>query len=152
MDLPRIKALIELLHDSRLTALELSEDGDSIRLERNPQGSVPAPTVSAPSTASAAPLSAAQNAVLPAPAPKAASAPSHIVKAPMQGILHLTPAPDEAPFVSVGDRVEAEQVICVIEAMKMFNTLETEVAGRIVEILAQPGSEVKAGQPLFRIE
>lgn len=70
----------------------------------------------------------------------------------MQGILHLTPAPDEAPFVSVGDRVEAEQVICVIEAMKMFNTLETEVAGRIVEILAQPGSEVKAGQPLFRIE
>jgi len=70
----------------------------------------------------------------------------------MQGILHLTPAPGEAAFVQLGDRVAAEQVVCVIEAMKMFNTLETEAAGTVTEILAQSGTEIKAGQALFRIE
>jgi acetyl-CoA carboxylase biotin carboxyl carrier protein len=82
----------------------------------------------------------------------AATSKSHVVTASMQGILHLTPAPGEAAFVQLGDRVAAEQVVCVIEAMKMFNTLETEVAGTVIEILAQSGSEIKAGQALFRIE
>lgn len=70
----------------------------------------------------------------------------------MQGILHLTPAPSEPAFVTVGDHVQAGQVVCVIEAMKMFNTIETEVAGRVVAILAEAGSEVKLGQPLLQIE
>jgi acetyl-CoA carboxylase biotin carboxyl carrier protein len=153
VDILKIKSLIELLHDSRLTALELSEDGESIRLERNPQ---------AASGNSMAERPAAGQIVAPVFAPVVDDSTSvqkaqpamqtHLVKAPMQGILHLTPAPGEQPFVKLGERIEVEQVICIIEAMKMFNPLEAEVAGRVVEILAEPGSEVKAGQALFRIE
>lgn len=156
MDLPKIKALIDLLHDSRLTALELSEDGTSIRLERHLHG-VTTAAQTAPAASRAA-LPATTTATETASAPLAttaattAASKSHVVTASMQGILHLTPAPGEAAFVQMGDKVAAEQVVCVIEAMKMFNTLETEVAGTIAEILVQSGSEVKAGQALFRIE
>lgn len=162
MDLEKIKALVELLHGSRLTALELSEDGESLRLERHLHGSVaPAqdlPASQAASVVGAGASASASNAPQPgksAPVAGPVSAPVaavQIVKASMQGILHLTPAPSEPAFVTVGDHVQAGQVVCVIEAMKMFNTIETEVAGRVVAILAEAGSEVKLGQPLLQIE
>jgi acetyl-CoA carboxylase biotin carboxyl carrier protein len=155
MDLPKIKALIDLLHDSRLTALELSEDGTSIRLERHLHGAMAVPATAPNASRTATPATAEATMAAP-PAATAAtvatSNKSHIVTASMQGILHLTPAPGEAAFVQLGDRVAAEQVVCVIEAMKMFNTLETEAAGTVTEILAQSGTEIKAGQALFRIE
>ena len=69
----------------------------------------------------------------------------------MQGIFHLTPAPGESPFVKIGDEVQLEQVVCVIEAMKMFNTVESDQSGRIAEVLVSSGSEVKVGQALFRL-
>lgn len=152
MDLKKIKALVELLHDSRLTALELSEDGEILRLERHVYGSVALKQDVLAS--SVAPSAGIGNAPQPSkPAPVATPvATVQIVKASMQGILHLTPAPSEPAFVNVGDHVQAGQVVCVIEAMKMFNTIETEVAGRVVAILAEPGAEVKLGQPLLHIE
>ncbi|EJL86770.1 acetyl-CoA carboxylase, biotin carboxyl carrier protein [Herbaspirillum sp. CF444] len=158
MDLKKIKSLVELLHHSRLTALELSEDGDSLRLERHVPGAAGAAIAqaaadSAGRSAGAEPATPAAN-IAPAKPPGAAMpvVPFHVVKASMQGILHLTPAPNEAAFVGIGDQVQAGQVICVIEAMKMFNTIETEAAGRVVAILAEAGAEVKQGQPLFHIE
>ena len=69
----------------------------------------------------------------------------------MFGVVHLTPAPGEPPFVQPGDTVEQGQVLCTIEAMKMFNAIESEVSGTVVEILVAAGSEVESGQPLFRI-
>jgi acetyl-CoA carboxylase biotin carboxyl carrier protein len=74
-----------------------------------------------------------------------------LVCAPMFGIVHLTPTPGEPPFVGVGDAVEEGQALCTIEAMKMFNAIESEFKGNVVEILVRPGDEVEAGQPLFRI-
>ncbi len=143
MDLPKIKALIDLLNSSSLSALELAEGEHTLRLER--QGGA-VPLVSAASAASAA----SAPAVAPvAQAPSGAS--GHVIHAPMQGILHLTPAPGEPPFVQVGDEIRAEQVICVIEAMKMFNTVEADATGRVAEILVVPGTEVKLGQPLLRL-
>lgn len=140
MDLPKIKALIDLLNSSSLSALELAEGEHTLRLER--QGGA-VPLVSAASATSAP-------AVAPvAQAPSGAS--GHVIHAPMQGILHLTPAPGEPPFVQVGDEIRAEQVICVIEAMKMFNTVEADATGRVAEILVVPGTEVKLGQPLLRL-
>jgi len=152
MDLKKIKALVELLHDSRLTALELSEDGESLRLERHVHGG--AARAQDMVASQAAPSAGAGNAPQPSkPSPVATPvATVQIVKASMQGILHLTPAPSEPAFVNVGDHVQAGQVVCVIEAMKMFNTIETEIAGRVVAILAEAGSEVKMGQPLLQIE
>jgi|SRR5450830_139034 len=152
MDLTKIKALVELLQQSRLSALELSEDGGSLRLERHAQVTVTRPPAQAPGKPADHDQVVTSGAMLPAPSLITPAASDHVVKASMQGILHLTPAPGEPAFVRVGDHVQVEQVICVIEAMKMFNTIETEVAGTVVEILAEAGSEVKLGQPLFRIE
>jgi len=152
MDLKKIKALVELLRDSRLTALELSEDGESLRLERQVHGGVALTQEALASPV--APSVGAGNAPQPSRPASVATpvAAVQIVKASMQGILHLTPAPSEPAFVNVGDHVQAGQVVCVIEAMKMFNTIETDVAGRVVAILAEAGSEVKLGQPLLHLE
>jgi acetyl-CoA carboxylase biotin carboxyl carrier protein len=69
----------------------------------------------------------------------------------MFGVVHLTPAPGEAPFVNLGDTIAEGQALCTIEAMKMFNAIESEFSGALLEILVAPGSEVESGQPLFRI-
>ncbi|MCO4859780.1 acetyl-CoA carboxylase biotin carboxyl carrier protein [Herbaspirillum sp. WGmk3] len=147
MDLPKIKALIDLLNSSGLSALELAEGEHSVRLERHANATahtvVPVPT--------AAPRSApALFSPVPAPA-ETASSTGRVIAAPMQGIFHLTPAPGESPFVKIGDEVQLEQVVCVIEAMKMFNTVESDQSGRIAEVLVSSGSEVKVGQALFRL-
>jgi|SRR5450830_163151 len=154
MDLKKIKALVELLHHSRLTALELSEDGDSLRLERHVAGAgvTPVATESRTQTVVVQAAQAAQVDPVKQAGVVTPVATAHVVRASMQGILHLTPTPNEVAFVSIGDHVQEGQVICVIEAMKMFNTIESEVAGRVVAILAPAGAEVKQGQPLFQIE
>ncbi|MFJ3057932.1 acetyl-CoA carboxylase biotin carboxyl carrier protein [Herbaspirillum sp. NPDC087042] len=147
MDLPKIKALIDLLNSSSLSALELAEGEHTLRLERQ-GGAVPA--VAATSVAQA-PVPVQPQPQLQPQVPQQSGATGHVIHAPMQGILHLTPAPGEPAFVQVGDEIRAEQVICVIEAMKMFNTVEADAAGRVAEILAVPGTEVKLGQPLLRL-
>jgi acetyl-CoA carboxylase biotin carboxyl carrier protein len=153
MDLERIKALIELLAQSPLAELELIEGDDRVRLVKTPGGradvaGVPMATI----TPQAGPLE-------PEPAPitppgqteSRTESEAHIIEAPMFGVVHLTPAPGEAPFVQVGDTVAQGQVLCTIEAMKMFNSIESEFTGTVLAILVSAGDEVESAQPLFRI-
>lgn len=144
MDIPKIKALIDLLNSSGLSALELAEGEHSVRLERHarPGGHQVAPLPAATTPSAAA---------LVSPPPAASSSSAKVIAAPMQGIFHLTPAPGEPPFVKIGDEVQLEQVVCVIEAMKMFNTVESDQSGQIAEVLVSSGTEVKVGQALFRL-
>ncbi|HYS65824.1 MAG TPA: biotin/lipoyl-containing protein [Paraburkholderia sp.] len=164
MDLQKIKALIDLLAESPLAKLEVIEGEERVKLvkakrrgrradvassdERVTTKSVP-DAREAPGAQS--PLAEPEQSVdTPRAAPATASAPQ-LVCAPMFGVVHLTPAPGEAPFVNLGDTIAEGQVLCTIEAMKMFNAIESELSGAVLEIFVAPGSEVESGQPLFRI-
>jgi len=154
MDLERIKALIELLAQSPLAELELIEGDDKVRLVKTPgsrEGSAGVATAPMMPAGSQADAQAEAQAESPAPAPGHAESEAHVIEAPMFGIVHLTPAPGEAPFVRVGDTVTQGQVLCTIEAMKMFNSIESEFTGTVLAILVNAGGEVESGQPLFRI-
>lgn len=137
----QIKDFIDAMAASDLQEMEVSHAGWTLRLSRQPRPGAAAGTVPAP----AAPVVTAQSG--PA-APQ--SAPELL--APMFGVVHLRPAPDAAPFVRVGDTVEAGQALCTIEAMKIFNEVRAEHGGRVAAVLVEAGSEVEAGQPLFRID
>jgi len=159
MDLQKIKGLIDLLADSRLAELELIEGDEKIRLVKahrrasaEASGDLPHATRFTPAEGATQPIAADASASNSADASaEPATSEPQLVCAPMFGIVHLTPAPGEAPFVNVGDAVEEGQALCTIEAMKMFNAIESEFNGTVTEILVRPGDEVEAGQPLFRI-
>jgi acetyl-CoA carboxylase biotin carboxyl carrier protein len=138
MDRQLIKTLIDALTASDLSELEYTRDGETLRLAKR----AGAPTPRAPSST---PIATA-----PPIAPVAESA-SNIVAAPLYGIVHLQPSPDAEPFVGVGDAVTVGQVLCVLEAMKVFTELRAEHDGIIAAVLATSGQEVEAGQPLFRL-
>ncbi|KMT52339.1 acetyl-CoA carboxylase biotin carboxyl carrier protein [Pseudomonas fildesensis] len=141
MDSERIKGLIDLLAESDLLELSLTEGDSTLRLFKQ-AGKV----VATESLADVSPTPV----VVAAPAP-ASSAATIEVKASLYGVLHLTPAAGEAAFVAVGDQVEAGQTLAVLEAMKMFHPVKAKAAGKITAILARSGAEVEAGQALFRL-
>jgi acetyl-CoA carboxylase biotin carboxyl carrier protein len=141
MDSERIKGLIDLLAESDLLELSLTEGDSTVRLFKQ-AGKVMA---KAPQAAAAAPV-IADSPKADTPAPAATE-----IKASLYGVLHLTPAIGEPPFVGVGDQVEAGQTVAVLEAMKMFHPVKAKTPGRISAILAQSGVEVEAGQSLFRL-
>lgn len=143
MDQQRIKELIDLLADSDLSEMTLSEGGSTLTLTRQPPSG--SSVVTAPVTAVSTPVTS------PTPETVDAQATASDVCSPLYGILHLTPSPDEAPFVATGDSVDQGQTLCVVEAMKMFHQVKASRAGRIDAILAAAGEEVQSGQPLFRI-
>ncbi len=151
MDIRKIKKLIELLESSGIAELEISEGEESVRISRYPNSSgaaAPPPMYYAapPATAGAAPPPAE------APAQPAPSEPAgHIVRAPMVGTLYRAPAPEAKPFVEVGQHVQEGQTLCIIEAMKMLNQIESDRAGTIKEILADNAEPVEYDQPLFVI-
>jgi acetyl-CoA carboxylase biotin carboxyl carrier protein len=167
MDLQKIKALIDLLADSPLAKLEVIEGEERVKLvkakRRGKRADVPSgaerPAATSASEAQGAqgvqsPLGGPAQAVDATRAVSTASATAsepQLVRAPMFGVVHLTPAPGEAPFVNLGDTIAEGQALCTIEAMKMFNAIESELSGVVLEILVTPGSEVESGQPLFRI-
>jgi acetyl-CoA carboxylase biotin carboxyl carrier protein len=144
MDPQQIKAFIDAMAASDLAEMEVSHDGWRLRLVRH-AGAQPAsrPVVAETGeprrVASAAPASVENNG-------------PQEVRAPMFGVVHWQQAPDAAPFVKVGDLVEAGQMLCTIEAMKVFNELRAERAGRVAALLVASGSEVEAGQPLLTLE
>lgn len=168
MDLQKIKALIDLLAQSPLERLEVTEGEERVKLvktkrrgkrrhaPRSDEGAVAmaqpfeAPTPAA-EAAHAASGDATATAATQSTTAATADAPPQLVRAPMFGIVHLTPSPDEPPFVQVGDTVGEGDVLCTIEAMKMFNAIESDCRGIVREVLVAPGSEVESGQPLFRI-
>ena len=150
MDIRKVKKLIELLEESGISEIEISEGEESVRISRYPKpGTVTttlAPAAIAPPAAPAAPAAAA-----PAE-PAAPPVRGQQVTAPMVGTFYSGPAPGSKPFVDIGTEVKPGDTLCVIEAMKMMNQIESEFAGRVVSILAENGSPVEFGQPLFVIE
>jgi acetyl-CoA carboxylase biotin carboxyl carrier protein len=149
MDIRKVKKLIELLDESGIAEIEITEGEESVRISRySSQAPAPAP---APVMA-AAPVAAAA-----APAPVAAAAAEveedgHAVTAPMVGTFYSAPSPGSADFVQLGDRVNVGDTLCIVEAMKMMNPIEAEVSGTIKSIRAQNGDPVEYGQTLFMID
>jgi len=138
----QIKTLIDALAASDLAELEYSEDGSTLRLVKQ-SALKAAPAVRRPAATRAAPAAASAE-----PA-QAAATPAECL-APLYGVVHLQPAPGEPPFVQPGEAVEAGQMLCVIEAMKMFNEVSAEAAATVQSVLVRSGQEVEAGEPLFR--
>jgi acetyl-CoA carboxylase biotin carboxyl carrier protein len=153
MDLRKIKKLIDLLEESNLAELEIKEGEEVVRLSRVPKGGV---AVAAPQVY-AAPVAAAP--VAPAAAPAAPTAPAadaglpagHVVKAPMVGTFYAASTPGAPAFATVGQQVKAGETLGIIEAMKMFNQIEADVAGTVVAVLIENGQPVEFDEPMFVI-
>ncbi len=149
MDIRKVKKLIELLQESGIAELEITEGDDSVRIRRYPAAAVSAPAPPAP-VAVEAPAPATVSA---ASAPVVETSPGgHQVTAPMVGTFYDSPAPGAKPFVQIGSLVGEGDVLCIIEAMKMMNQIEADVSGTVVSILIENGEPVEFDQPLFIIE
>jgi len=157
MDLRKLKTLIDLVSESNVSELEITEAEGKVRIVKAAAGMVQLPYGVAPA---AAPL-AAPAVTLPAAAPAAAApeqaaAPAQekgfVVKAPMVGTFYCASSPGAAPFVQVGSQVKEGDTLCIIEAMKILNEIECEKAGTVVKVLGENGQAVEYGQPLFVIE
>ncbi len=152
MDIRKVKKLIELLDESGIAEIEISEGEDSVRISRYAQGLPAAAMVAAPPM-TAAPMPAPAAAVA---APVAAAAEveddGYAVTAPMVGTFYSSTSPGAAPFVQVGDQINEGDTLCIIEAMKMMNQIESEVSGTIKSIRVQNGDPVEYGQALFVID
>ena len=151
MDIRKVKKLIELLEESGISELEISEGEESVRISRHPRIAMPVP-MSAP-----APMIQATAAALPATPATAAGehkprVDEHTVTSPMVGTYYSASAPGAKAFVEIGTEIKVGQILCIIEAMKMMNQIESDKAGRVTAILAKNGEPVEFGQPLFIIE
>lgn len=147
MDLRKVKKLIELLESSNLAEIEVSEGDDSVRITRY---SAAAPTATAPATVNVAPCPPSGTTAAPATA-AGPDVVGNLVKSPMVGTMYYSSSPEAEPYVKIGDKVSVGDTVCIIEAMKMFNPIETDVAGTILEVIANDGHAVEYGQPLFLI-
>jgi acetyl-CoA carboxylase biotin carboxyl carrier protein len=149
----QIKELIGLVADRKLQNLEIERAGFRLRIEGQgtaPSAAVVLPTASEAALAEALPTPAAASAAA-APAPSGPPAGSHILTSPIVGTFYRAPSPDAAPFAEVGSRVRKGQVLCIIEAMKLMNEIESDVDGTILEIYPQNAQAVEFGEPLFAI-
>ncbi|MFO1504188.1 MAG: acetyl-CoA carboxylase biotin carboxyl carrier protein [Steroidobacteraceae bacterium] len=150
MDIRKVKKLIELLEESGIAEIEIKEGEEAVRISRMPTGAAVPQYIAAPAVAPT-PAAAA-----PAPAAPATHArrkdDENIVPAPMVGTYYAAASPTAKPFVAIGDEVKEGQVLCIIEAMKMMNQIESDRAGRVTAIMVKNGEAVEFGQPLFVIE
>jgi acetyl-CoA carboxylase biotin carboxyl carrier protein len=154
MDLQFVRKCIKLVNDAQIAELEIEEEGKRLRITRAfavtaaqvlqapAVQHVPAPVISAPPTASAAAVTGADSTIES----------HHEVRSPIVGTFYRAPSPDSAPFVQVGDAVGTGQTLCIIEAMKIMNEIESDASGRIVRILVENGQPVEYNQPLFLID
>jgi acetyl-CoA carboxylase biotin carboxyl carrier protein len=152
-DLERIRTLIELMREHDIAEVDLREGEQRIRLAR--PAVTPAPAVYAVPPYAAAQAPAPPPAPVPAERSEGATAEGpHMVtiRSPMVGTFYSRPNPNSPPFVKVGDHVEAETTVCIVEAMKMFNEIPAEVRGRIVAVLVDDEEPVDHGKPLFRVD
>ncbi|XBS69416.1 acetyl-CoA carboxylase biotin carboxyl carrier protein [Acerihabitans sp. KWT182] len=154
MDIRKIKKLIELVEESGISELEISEGEESVRISRAPatpaypmmqQAYIPAAQPQTAPAAAPAPAAAAEAAV-----PAAMS--GHLVRSPMVGTFYRTPSPDAKPFVEVGQKVSIGDTLCIVEAMKMMNQIESDKAGVVKAILLDNGQPVEFDEPLVVIE
>lgn len=139
MDLRKLKTLIDLVAESGISELEITEGDGKVRIVKSPCGPMA--------------MQAPMPFMTPAPAMAAASAPAgHMVKSPMVGTFYRSAQPGAEPFVSVGSEVKEGDTLCIIEAMKLMNEIEADKSGTIKAVLVDNGSPVEFGQPLFVIE
>ena len=151
MDLRKLKTLIDLVSDSNVSELEITEPEGKVRIVKGPVG---APVVAQAPGVAPVPLAAAAVPAAPvvlAQAEQAAPA-GHVVKSPMVGTYYASASPEAKPFVQVGSVVKEGETICIIEAMKILNEIEADKSGTITRILVDNGQAVEYGQPLFHIE
>ncbi|MBP3980199.1 MULTISPECIES: acetyl-CoA carboxylase biotin carboxyl carrier protein [unclassified Acidovorax] len=149
MDLRKLKTLIDLVSESNVSELEITEAEGKVRIVKS-GGAVVQQYVPAPMPAPAA--AAAPAAVAELPAPVAAAPTGHVVKSPMVGTFYRSSSPGAKAFVEVGSQVKEGETICIIEAMKILNEIEADKAGTVTKILGENGQAVEYGQPLFVIE
>jgi acetyl-CoA carboxylase biotin carboxyl carrier protein len=155
MDLRKLKSLIDLVSESNISELEITEAEGKIRIVKSEPSVPQAQTVymQAPAAPVAAP--AMPPAAAPAAPPAAAEPPAetgHVVKSPMVGTFYRAPSPGAKPFVEIGDSIKEGQPICIIEAMKIMNEIEADGSGIVKRMLCENGQAVEFGQPLFIIE
>jgi acetyl-CoA carboxylase biotin carboxyl carrier protein len=148
MDIRKVKKLIELLEESGISELEISEGEESVRISRHPRVAMQAapqvmPAAAAPPVAATPATSAGEH------KPRIDE---HTVTSPMVGTYYSASAPGAKSFVELGSEIKVGQILCIIEAMKMMNQIESERSGRVTAILAKNGEPVEFGQPLFIIE
>lgn len=151
MDLRKLKKLIDLVEESGIAEIEVTEGEEKVRITRATAAPAPVYAAPAPVQVAAAPAAAAAT---PAPAAAAPAARdlSNAQKSPMVGTFYRAPGPNAAPFVEVGQTVKAGDTLCIIEAMKLMNEIEAEKSGVIKEILVENATPVEFGEPLFIIE
>ena len=151
MDLRKLKTLIDLVSESNVSELEITEAEGKVRIVKGPVG---APVVMA--APAAAPVAIASPAAAPAAAPAPAAEPAaetgHTVKSPMVGTFYSASSPEAKPFVQVGSVIKAGDTICIIEAMKILNEIEADHSGTVTKILVDNGQAVEYGQPMFIID
>jgi len=148
MDLRKLKKLIDLVQESGIAELEITEGEEKVRIAKGGQVSVahvPAGSLPAPAAVAAA-ASSPDSSVVESPGPA-----RHTLNAPMVGTFYRAPAPDAKPFVEVGQQIKEGETVCIIEAMKLMNEIEADASGTVVEILVENGQPVEYGQPLFVI-
>jgi acetyl-CoA carboxylase biotin carboxyl carrier protein len=153
MDIRKVKKLIELLEESGIAEIEITEGEESVRISRYPNANHVAPVQHA---LPAAPMQmAAPAAGAPAAAAPAAEVPQepsgHKVAAPMVGTFYRSSSPEAEPFVKIGDTIQAGDTLCIIEAMKMMNQIEADVSGKVLSVEVESGEPIEFGQTLFVI-
>ena len=152
MDLRKLKKLIDLVQESGIAELEITEGEEKVRIARGGTVSVIPLAAGAPPIVTAPASAPAATPVAPAAAPVPEAAPEgHVVKSPMVGTFYRSPSPDAKPFVEVGATIKAGETICVLEAMKLMNEIESDASGTVKAILVENGQPVEYGQALFII-
>jgi acetyl-CoA carboxylase biotin carboxyl carrier protein len=152
MDLRKLKKLIDLVQESGIAELEITEGEEKVKIVKGGVVSVSpgfAPAPAAPVVALPHPAAAGAAAATPPAGETAPQVEGHVVKAPMVGTFYRSPSPDAKAFVEVGQAVKEGEVICIIEAMKLMNEIDSDAAGVVKAILVENGQPVEYGQPLF---
>lgn len=158
MDIRKIRKLIELLDETGIAEIEITEGEESLKLKRHSSAPIDATQVRYMATPSPQPLTPAapvNHAPLPHHETKGHAAPmasGHKIHSPMVGTMYISPSPEAPPFVSIGQTVKVGDTLCIVEAMKMFNEIEADRAGKIVDVLVKNGDPVEYDQVLFIIE
>jgi acetyl-CoA carboxylase biotin carboxyl carrier protein len=152
MDIRKVKKLIELLEESGIAEIEIHEGEESVRISRGSTIAPPQTMVQIPQATSASEALKLHPAVEGATATDNHADEGHVVTSPMVGIYYASPSPEEPEFVSRGENVKTGEVLCIIEAMKIMNQIESDVSGKVIRTLVENGEAVEYGQPLFVID
>ncbi|USK58748.1 acetyl-CoA carboxylase biotin carboxyl carrier protein [Peribacillus asahii] len=166
MKVQEIREIIKLVDQSNISEFSFEQEGSKIKLKKTEVGTVVYPTAAPEVKAVEAPKAEPAPVAAPVEAPKAAPAPAaapvaavaqdteglHKITSPMVGTFYQSPSPDADPYVKAGDKVTGDSIVCIVEAMKLFNEIEAEVNGEIVEVLVKDGELVEYGQALFLVK